>query len=140
MMTTDPYLEKNISQAPAIELLCKLGYTYISPEDCVNQRGSGYNVLLRDILRTQLNKLNQFTYAGIAYKFTAENIERAMNELDEPLTEGLIRTSEKIYDALMLGKSYLEKLADGTSKASICDTSTGSIPKTMSSTSPKNLR
>ena len=114
---SDPYLENNASKYPAIELLCKLGYTYLSPEDCVNQRGGLQNVLLRDILRTQLHKLNQFSYAGIAYKFTAENIERAISELDEPLTEGLIRTSEKIYDALMLGKSYLEKLVDGTSKS-----------------------
>ena len=105
---SDPYLENNASKYPAIELLCKLGYTYLSPEECVNQRGGLQNVLLRDILRTQLHKLNQFSYAGIAYKFTAENIERAISELDEPLTEGLIRTSEKIYDALMLGKSYLE--------------------------------
>ena len=81
---SDLYLEDNASKYPAIELLCKLGYTYISPEDCVNHRGGLYNVLLRDILRTQLNKLNQFTYAGIAYKFTAENIERAISDLDEP--------------------------------------------------------
>ena len=28
------YLEKNISQQPAIDLLRSMGYTYISPEDC----------------------------------------------------------------------------------------------------------
>ena len=28
------YLEKNISQQPAIDLLWSMGYTYISPEDC----------------------------------------------------------------------------------------------------------
>ena len=81
------------------------------------QRDSLFGVLLKDILRQQLNKINGFTYADVAYKFTAENIERAISELDEPLTEGLIRTSEKIYDSLMLGKSYLEKVIDGTSKS-----------------------
>ena len=114
---SDLYLEDNISKYPAIELLCKMGYTYISPEDCIAQRDSLFGVLLKDILRQQLNKINGFTYAGVAYKFTAENIERAISELDEPLTEGLIRTSEKIYDSLMLGKSYLEKVIDGTSKS-----------------------
>ena len=76
-----------------------------------------YDVLLKDILRAQLHKLNQFTYSGITYKFTAENVERAISALDEPLTDGLVRTSEKIYDALMLGKSYPEKLVDGTTKS-----------------------
>ena len=116
-MRSDLYLEDNISKYPATELLCKLWYRYISPEECLRQRGGFYNVILRDILRAQLIKINQFTYGDITYKFTAENIEHAISELDEPLTEGLIRTSEKIYDALMLGKSYLEKLVDGTSKS-----------------------
>ena len=40
------YLEKNISQQPAIDLLRSMGYTYISPEDCEAQRGSRYHVLL----------------------------------------------------------------------------------------------
>lgn len=114
---SDLYLEDNASKYPAIELLCRLGYTYISPEECMEQRGSLYNVLLKDVLRKQLHKLNRFEYGGISYKFTSDNIEKAINDLDEPLTDGLICTSEKIYDALMLGKSYLEKTADGTSKS-----------------------
>lgn len=113
----DLYLEDNISKYPAIELLCKLGYQYVEPEECAVQRGGAQEVILKGILRTQLHKLNQFTYGGITYKFTAENVERAISELDEPLTDGLIRTSEKIYDALMLGKSYPEKLVDGTTKS-----------------------
>lgn len=114
---SDLYLEENASQRPAIELLCKVGYTYLSPEECLRQRGSLQEVLLKDILRKQLHALNQFIYGSVAYKFTAENIEKAVKDLDEPLTDGLIRTSEKIYDALMLGKSYLETLIDGTAKS-----------------------
>ena len=114
---SDLYLEDNISKYPAIELLCKLGYTYISPDECMTERGTLYNVLLKGILRKQLQKINQFEFGGITYKFSADNIEKAISELDEPLTDGLIRTSEKIYDSLMLGKSYLEKLVDGTSKS-----------------------
>ena len=114
---SDLYLEDNISKYPAIELLCKLGYQYISPEECVAQRGDLSSVLLRDVLRAQLHKTNLFTYGGQSYKFTADNVEKAISDLDEPLTEGLVRTSEKIYDALMLGKSYPETLADGTTKS-----------------------
>ncbi|MCR5006236.1 MAG: type I restriction endonuclease subunit R [Clostridiales bacterium] len=114
---SDLYLEDNVSKYPAIELLCKLGYTYISPEECMRERGTLTGVLLKDILRKQLSLINQFEFGGVTYKFTADNIEKAVSDLDEPLTDGLIRTSEKIYDALMLGKSYPEKLSDGTSKS-----------------------
>ena len=109
----DQYLERHASQIPAIELFQSMGYIYISPEDCEKQRGSKYHVLLKDILRGQLRKLNRYEYAGAENEFSAANIERAMDELDEPLIDGLVRTSEKIYDALLLGKSYPETVGGG---------------------------
>ena len=112
-MNSDLYLEKNISQQPAIDLLTAMGYTYLSPADCEKQRGSRYHVLLKDVLRGQLRRLNRYAYAGAENEFSAANIERAMEDLDEPLTDGLVRTSEKIYDALLLGKSYSETVGDG---------------------------
>ena len=114
-MEQGAYLEVSASQKPAIELLQSMGYTYISPKDCDRQRGSRYHVLLKDILRGQLRKLNRYSYAGAENEFSAANIERAMEELDEPLTDGLVRTSEKIYDALLLGKSYPETVGGGKS-------------------------
>ena len=112
-MDKSMYLEKNISQQPAIDLLRSMGYTYITPEDCEAQRGSRYHVLLRDILRGQLRRLNRYAFAGAENEFSAANIERAMEDLDEPLTDGLVHTSEKIYDALLLGKSYPETVGEG---------------------------
>lgn len=112
-MDKDAYLEINASQRPALALLDAMGYTYISPADCDKQRGSRYHVLLRDILRGQLRRLNRYAYAGAENEFSAANIERAMEDLNEPLTDGLVRTSEKIYDALLLGKSYPETVGDG---------------------------
>ena len=109
------YLERQASQIPAIELFQSMGYIYISPEDCEKQRGSKYHVLLKDILRGQLRDLNRYEYAGEEKEFSAANIERAMDELDEPLIDGLVRTSEKIYDALLLGKSYPETVGGGKS-------------------------
>ena len=112
-MDKDAYLEINASQRPALALFEAMGYTYISPADCDKQRGSRYHVLLRDILRGQLRRLNRYAYAGAENEFSAANIERAMEDLDEPLTDGLVRTSEKIYDALLLGKSYPETVGEG---------------------------
>lgn len=111
------YSEKNISQQPAIDLLCKLGYHYISPEECMRQREDLQNVILKDVLRQQLYNLNSFEYGGKTYKFSSANIEKAINDLDEPLTDGLVRTSEKIYDHLMLGNTYVEKLDDDSAKS-----------------------
>lgn len=107
------YLENNISKKPALELLQKMGYTYLTPEECNLQRGGTYQVLLKGILRSQLRRLNRFEFGGIEQEFSAANIERAIEDLDEPLTDGLIKTSEKIYDALMLGKSYQETVGAG---------------------------
>lgn len=114
-MQKDLYLEQNISQAPALELLQSLGYTYISPEDCLLQRGSEYDVLLKDVLRGQLRKINRYTYGGVENEFSSANIERAIEDLDEPLTEGLVKCSERIFDALLLGKSYPQTVGDGKS-------------------------
>ena len=114
-MDQNAYLERNASQQPAIDLLRAMGYTYISPEDCEAQRGSKYLVLLKDILRGQLRKLNRYSYAGAVNEFSSSNIERAIEDLDEPLTDGLVRSSEKIYDSLLLGRSYPEIVGDGKS-------------------------
>lgn len=107
------YNEDAQSKYPAIEVLKKLGYIYISPEECAAERGSKYDCVLKNVLRSQLNRINGYTYANSERKFSSANIERAIEDIDEPLTDGLIRTSEKIYDMLLLGKSYGENLGDG---------------------------
>lgn len=114
-MKSYTYNEFNISQKPALELLQKSGYTYISPAECERQRGDLYGVLLTDILRAQLVRLNSYEYGGMEYRFSATNIDRAIEELDEPLADNLVVASEKIYDNLMLGRSYPETLPDGRS-------------------------
>lgn len=112
-MDSDLYLEDNVSKKPALDLLQNMGYTYLTSEECTLQRGGKYQVLLKGILRNQLRKINRFEFGGIEQEFSSANIERAMEDLDEPLTDGLIKTSEKIYDAIMLGKSYQETVGVG---------------------------
>ena len=76
MTTTNPnaYLEKEF-QAQAADVLNKLGYTIISPDECAAQRGGRYNVLLKDILRKKLHELNIFEYGGTKYKFKPAKID-----------------------------------------------------------------
>ncbi|MCL2078209.1 MAG: type I restriction endonuclease subunit R [Oscillospiraceae bacterium] len=110
------YLEKEF-QAQATDVLQKLGYTVLSPEECYQQRGGRYHVLLGDILRAKLRELNMFEYGGTKYRFKPANIERAIDELNISIDDagGLIKASEKIYDALLLGRDLPETVADGRS-------------------------
>ena len=109
-MYNDKMLEKNISQKPAVELFEKLGYTYISPEECVRQRKGLYGCILQDILKEQLKKINSYDYNGKTNKFSNFNIEKAVSDLDVPIQEGLVFASEKVYNIITMGRSYEEEV------------------------------
>lgn len=112
MPSGNEYDELNISQMPAIEVLKKLGYIYMPAEEAEALRGNLYNVILKDVLYSKLTEINRYEYKGKHYHFSNKNINQAMQDIDEALTDGLVKTNEKIYDALMLGRSYTEKLPD----------------------------
>lgn len=117
MSTQQLYDEINISQQPALEVLQSIGYTYIPAEQAERMRGNCYNVLLLTILEEQLKKLNSYEYKGTTYKFADNNIQQAMRDLDEPLTNGLVKANEAVYETLMLGRSYTELLPDGSKRS-----------------------
>ena len=49
------FKEDHISQIPALQLLQKFGYTYLTPDEALAMRGGKTsNVLLEDVLRNQL--------------------------------------------------------------------------------------
>ena len=106
------YNERPESQEPAIELLEKLGWKYLSPTDAEKQRGNLYNVILKDDLMNFL-KEQRYEYKGEKFQFSSSNIARAISDIDVPLQSGLMKTSKEIYDLLIYGKSYEEDLYDG---------------------------
>ena len=106
------YNERPESQEPAIELLEKLGWKYLSPTDAEKQRGNLYNVILKDDLMNFL-KEQRYEYKGEKFQFSSSNIARAISDIDIPLQSGLMKTSKEIYDLLIYGKSYEEDLYDG---------------------------
>lgn len=111
--------ETNIQQN-SIDLLShkNVGYTYVSPDECLKLRDGKLNeVILKDILISQLQKINGFEYKGNAYTFSPKNIAKAIEELNVPLNEGLMSANQKISDKLMLGTSYDEELIDGVKKS-----------------------
>ena len=112
-ISTEKQLQNNV-----IDLLKSMGYIFISQEDNLNFRnGKLSEVLLKDILVNQLQKLNSFEYKGITYPFSPKNIANAVQSLDESLNEGLNLANAKITDQLILGNSYAEELIDGVKKS-----------------------
>ena len=114
MSTLNHYLhnERPESQDPAIELLKKLGWIYLSPDEAETQRGNLSNVILKDDLMNFL-KNQRYNYKGEWFQFSTSNIAKAISDIDVPLQSGLMKTSKEIYDILIYGKSYEEVLYDG---------------------------
>ena len=101
---------------PALQLLQNLGYAYLRPQEVLLQRkGRLSNVLLEGILAEQLRK-RSFTFKERQHAFSDANIEAAIEALKDVLFDGLVWTSEKIYDLLSLGKA-MEETIDGDTKS-----------------------
>jgi type I restriction enzyme, R subunit len=64
MTMNQNYNEMDLSQKPALEVLEKMGYIILKPEEAEVMRGSKYAVILQDVLRKQIQKINAFEYRG----------------------------------------------------------------------------
>ena len=82
----------------------------------MERKGKLGNVLLEGILAEQLRRLNRIKYRGQEYPFSDANIQAAIQALKEIQFDGLVRTSEKIYDLLVLGKA-MEQAVEGDTKS-----------------------
>lgn len=116
-MSQPSYLEDKDSQLPAIRLLQQVGYSYIPPEMALKMRDELLTrFVLTDILEEQLSKINRIEYKGETLPFPESAVSRAAYDLQQQLDEGLVKTNEKIYDLLTLGKSY-EQVVKGDKKS-----------------------
>jgi type I restriction enzyme, R subunit len=118
-MDTPSFREDHISQIPALQMLQKLGYTYLSPAEVDRLRGGKTsNVLLEDVLRKQLKEINSIRVSATKTSiFADENIERGILALKNlPMNEGYIAACEKAYNLLTLGQA-LEQSVDGDKKS-----------------------
>lgn len=112
---TPSFQEALISQIPALRTLQQLGFTYLSPEECaVERNGRLGRVILEKVLAGQLRRLNKITFKGWDVAFSEDNIARGIEALGDVPFEGLVRTSEKVYDLLTLGKSLDQTIEDET--------------------------
>ena len=113
------FKENDISQRPALELLQKLGYQYLSPEEAMELRGEKTsNVLLEDILRQQLRNLNSIRIGSHSEaRFSEQNIENGVAAMrNVPMEGGYLNANETVYNMLTLGKAF-EQSIDGDKKS-----------------------
>jgi type I restriction enzyme R subunit len=98
--------EDAASQIPALDLLRQLGWEYLSPDDADRLRGGRKSdVLLTGILRAQLARMNAFEYRGQRHPFGEGAIQDAIADLTNIPDDGLVRTNERVWDLLRLGRA-----------------------------------
>lgn len=103
--------EQTTSQLPALHLLQNLSYEYLTPREALEKRGGRLrNVLLEDIVIPWLRENNSIQYKGREVPFSEGNIMSAVEALKIDVSDGLIRSNEKIYDLLTLGKSLQQSI------------------------------
>ena len=118
-MTLISFKENDISQRPALELLAKMGYQYLSPEEAMEMRdGKTSNVLLEEVLRQQLRELNSIRIGSHSEaRFSEQNIENGVVALHNvPMDGGYLNANETVYNMLTLGKAF-EQSIDGDKKS-----------------------
>lgn len=94
--------EAKQSQLTAVEMLIKMGYTYISRDEVFSQRGEDESrFLLQKIASHKLMEINSYEVDGSTYKFSEKDIQDVLNELETIPYEGLIDTSQKIFNMVM---------------------------------------
>jgi type I restriction enzyme R subunit len=88
--------ELHLAEEPAVELLEKLGYSYVASEDLLSERGgSERQVMLVPRLERTLRRLNPW--------LTGDPLRRAVRAITHVEATNLIEANEKAYVALTYG-------------------------------------
>lgn len=106
-MTTPSFKGDHISQIPAIQWLCKLGFEYLTESEALKLLGNKtQQVILDQLLRERLRMINsekKVSSTRTTYISDA-NIENAIRSLQEiPMNEGYIHAAESVNNLLTLG-------------------------------------
>ncbi|MBY0401927.1 type I restriction endonuclease subunit R [Myxococcota bacterium] len=93
------------SEAPAVELLKRLGYVYASPESLEDERETLRQVVLVARLESVLKRLNPW--------ISDDNLHKAVRAVTNVPAASLIEANEKLYTALTYGIALEQDLGDG---------------------------
>lgn len=103
-MSTMHFTERIASQIPAVKLLVNSGYEYLTPNDCMEERGNTSNVLLKDTLKKSLLKFNSFTHKGKQLPIPENIIDEAIKEITDWNNHNLRADNKDLYYHLINGK------------------------------------
>ena len=109
--------EAKQSQLPAAELLVNLGWKYLPRKEALELRGGDDSkVLLGDVLRRSLMRINGYEVDGEVKKFDERDIAHVAGELENLRLEGIIDTSREVTDIIMpkLGGSTIRVWSNGS--------------------------
>lgn len=112
--------EARQSQLPFVESLINMGYTYISAEDVMRERGGDTRkFILKGIAQEALMRINAYEYDGQMHKFSPEKVIDAIDELENMPLEGLIDTSAEVYKTIMptSGGKTIKMVHDGKTQS-----------------------
>jgi type I restriction enzyme R subunit len=112
--------EQTTSHVPALHLLSKMGYHYLTPQEALALRGGQQSeVLLTEVLFEWLAQHNDYDYKGETYPFGTGDIQQAVNVLRKLPFDGLVTTNERAFELLSQGKSFPQHIAGDTKSFSL---------------------
>lgn len=112
---TANFKEEFSSKIPAMTLLAKLGYEFISPSKCEQLRGNNTadhgkttsQVILLPVIREYLST-QTYIFAGKTQKLSEAAIDKITHQLSPAMNEGLKSANKKLYEAMQYGVSVTE--------------------------------
>jgi type I restriction enzyme R subunit len=97
--------EENLAELPAVELLQKLGYTYVAPEGLEAERGSLKGAVAGKRLAIAVKKLNPW--------ISDDNISKAVRAVSNVQAASLIEANADVYTTLTYGIALEQDRGDG---------------------------
>lgn len=105
--------EQYSAHLPALQLLCSLGWRFVTTRQCLTLRGTNREVLLKPHLIEAL-KSRRFEYKGEWFPLSPSGVDQIVREISAiSLAEGLLPANERLYAKLLFGITVTEFMPDG---------------------------
>ena len=98
------FKERIASQIPAVKLLINSGYVYLTPNECMVERGDTNSVLLKNTLKKALNRFNSFEHEGKRIPLPENLIDEAIKEISDWSNSNLKSDNKNLFYHLLNGK------------------------------------
>lgn len=96
------------AQIPALASLVSLGWSYLSPAQCLELRGGNREVVIRSELIDHL-RAHRFEHRGRRHALSTNAIDQIVRDLTAPaLHQGLMTANQGLYDTMVWGIAVTE--------------------------------